>query len=914
MRLTPAQYAAVKALFETCLELPAAAREARIAQAALDEAALAELRSLLAHHDATAAPDLLDAPDAAQALAAESTSASDAAPPPERRGQRLGAWEITAFLGSGGMGEVWEARRADGQFEGVAAIKLLKRGMDSAAVLARFAQERNALARLSHPHIARLLDAGLSDEGLPFFVMERVDGRPIDRAAAGRPIAQRLGLFLQLADAVAHAHRAMLVHRDLKPGNVLVDAGDQVKLLDFGIAKALDPLETVPLPDAPRVDTTVAGQRPFTPHYASPEQVRGEPVTTATDIYSLGVLLYQLLTGARPTGRQASTPAEAARSVLEDEPTRPSRLSASDSLDPAFATTRRQLEGDLDNILLKALEKDPARRYASVDALRADVSAYLGGHPVSARAATRAYLWGKFVRRHRVSVSAAALAGLAVIFGGGAAAWQAQRAEAARAQAEQRLAQVRTMANELVFRYHDQIEKLPGAGPVREALLADAVRYLDGLRGEAAQDPRLARELAAAYYRVSLSQGVSQSSSRSDVGAAAATLAQALALSEHYAAREDTPLSELSEVADMWISQAEMRQRQGRLGEALASMARAEVLLDRALAREPEQAAALTSAVGLHGAMARMLGTSITHANLGRTTQALSHLDRALAHAQVLVRVAPGSESEHTLSFVLGERLNALQLAGRFDEAVERARELVARREAVVAREPDNMAFRYQSAGSRSGLAAALGFGGRHEEALRTMAEARALLDEAARRDAGNPAAQRNRVIFAMLTGRLHVLAGQMPQARPWLDQALAGFPGPATGDFLLDRWRADTQLWLARAWREADPAKALGFADEALAAMAKAGVPSSAASPPGPTASAVPARSPGSDENAARRWMVALIEGERALALQALGRSGEARAAAERAGAAWTAASPDGAVPGSLQRFATPVRALLGG
>ncbi|MBL8306098.1 MAG: serine/threonine protein kinase, partial [Rubrivivax sp.] len=273
----------LKALFDEAQALAPEARAAWLQAQGLDSATRAELDSLLAHHAAaeTAGPHRGD----------YLRSAS----PPEvlglAPGHRLGAWAVVRSLGSGGMGEVFEARRADGHYEGRAAVKLLKRGMDSAAVLERFARERQALARLVHPHIAALLDAGASAEGLPYFVMEYVDGQPIDAASRGRPLEARLQLFLQLADAVAHAHRNLLVHRDLKPGNVLVNGEGQVKLLDFGIAKALDPLE-----DADAAGATVGGVRPYTPNYASPEQVRGEPVSTATDIYSLGVLLYEMLT------------------------------------------------------------------------------------------------------------------------------------------------------------------------------------------------------------------------------------------------------------------------------------------------------------------------------------------------------------------------------------------------------------------------------------------------------------------------------------------------------------------------------------------------------------------------------------------------------------------------------------------
>jgi hypothetical protein len=295
-----AHWAQVKSLFETVVELPVARRETAIAQAGLDADSLTELRSSLAHHDQATGGHHFMALSAASPMSGE--AAQQASPSAARIGQRLGAWGIVRSVGAGGMGEVFEACRADGSYEGRAAVKLLKRGMDSSAVLRRFAQERQALARLSHPHIARLLDDGASAEGLLYFVLEFVDGQPIDVAVRGLNLEARLNLFLQLADAVAHAHRNLLVHRDLKPGNVLVDTEGQVKLLDFGIAKALDPLE------GNERNTTVGGQRPYTPNHASPEQVRDEPVSTATDINSLGVLLYQMLTGTRPTGRNATSP------------------------------------------------------------------------------------------------------------------------------------------------------------------------------------------------------------------------------------------------------------------------------------------------------------------------------------------------------------------------------------------------------------------------------------------------------------------------------------------------------------------------------------------------------------------------------------------------------------------------------
>ena len=491
-------WAAVRDLLERALALPAAQREPLLADPALDAGLVAEVRSLLAHEvrdDDDAAGSFLSSPAVASAL-----------PEPGREGQRCGSWRIRSRLGSGGMGEVWLAERSDGSYSAQAAVKVLKRGMDSAAVLARFAQEQQALARLQHPHIAHLIDAGRTDDGLPYFVMEFVQGRPIDQACDGQGIDTRLALFLQLADAVAHAHRNLLVHRDLKPSNVLVTAEGQVKLLDFGIAKALDPLEST---DA---SLTMAGERPYTPHYASPEQVRGEPVSTATDVYSLGVLLYVMLTGQRPYGRGATTPAEAARAVLEDEPTRPSSLSAGPQGDNRWLATRKRLQGDLDNILLKALAKPTERRYASVDALAADVRAHLGGYPVSARPPSAGYLLGRFVARNKASTAAAALALLAVLGGAGVALWQAHVAEAQRAVAaeqrqlaEKRFDDVRQFARTMLFDVDTALRDGPTAG--REKLVATALQYLDRLSAERLTDTALLRDVAEAYERVGDIQG-----------------------------------------------------------------------------------------------------------------------------------------------------------------------------------------------------------------------------------------------------------------------------------------------------------------------------------------------------------------------------------------------------------------------
>jgi len=381
--VTPERWREVKDLFDRAVDRPESERAAFLDTERRRDAELAaEVARLLDAH--AAAGEFLERPaiDHVRATA-----------PPAETPDRIGPWEIERELGHGGMGTVYLASRSVDGFRQTVALKVVRRGMDTEFVLQRFRGERRILAGLDHPGIARLLDGGSTEGGAPYFVMEYIDGRHLLEEARARdlPVRERLRIFLEVCDAVAYAHRHLVVHRDIKPSNVLVTAEGVPKLLDFGLAKLVRP-------DGEGADgRTETALRLLTPDYASPEQVRGEPVTTATDIYSLGVVLYELLTGKRPyrvTGRSAEA---IARAVCEEEPARPSAAAAA-------------LRGDLDNVVLMALRKEPERRYASVEQFAEDIRRHLDGRPVAARKDTLAYRTGKFIGRHKTSVAVSAAA------------------------------------------------------------------------------------------------------------------------------------------------------------------------------------------------------------------------------------------------------------------------------------------------------------------------------------------------------------------------------------------------------------------------------------------------------------------------------------------------------------------------
>jgi tetratricopeptide (TPR) repeat protein/tRNA A-37 threonylcarbamoyl transferase component Bud32 len=495
----------LKTLVAAVTRVSPEARDAWLLDACADDPDLkADVESLLAAREA--ADGFLETP--ALHVPEVARTVLDALDRERLRGRRIGPYSIVRMLGRGGMGVVYLATRADGAFDKTVAIKLVTGGGLDSQLLARFADERRILAGLDHPNIARLLDGGTTEDGTPYVVMEYVEGEPIDMYCRARrlSIRGRLELFRKVCAAVEYSHRRLVVHRDIKAGNILVTTDGTPKLLDFGIAKLLEPAA-----DAPQRTATLF--RALTPESASPEQLRGEPVTVATDVYSLGVLLYRLLTDEGPYQTLLDTEANITQAICHEQPLAPSaRLAASAHADAADRS--RAVRGDLDLIVLKALRKEPDRRYGSVQLLAEDVESHLVGRPVAAAPDSWHYRAGKFARRHRLGLAAAAATLTAIVAGTSIAVYQARvaRREAAIAEAqhmraERRFNDVRQLANSLIFDIHDSIRDLPGATPAKKLLIDRALQYLNSLSNEASGDVSLQRDLAAAYERVGTVQG-----------------------------------------------------------------------------------------------------------------------------------------------------------------------------------------------------------------------------------------------------------------------------------------------------------------------------------------------------------------------------------------------------------------------
>lgn len=559
--MNPERWARVRGVFDSALEQDPAQRTAFLQQACSgDQELLAEVRSLLASLDEST--KFMDHPlTPAVALSQQIDHVAGL------EGSSVGPYKLLRRVGTGGMASVYAAIRVDQHFHKIVALKLVKPGMDSEEILRRFCNERQVLAGLEHSHIARLLDGGTTERGLPYLVMEYVEGTPLDRHCDAHKLSvtERLIMFRTVCSAVQYAHQNLVVHRDIKPSNILVTPQGVPKLLDFGIAKLLRPDYS-----GDGVNLTRADLRPMTPEYASPEQMRGDPITTASDVYSLGVLLYELLTGHLPYRLKSHSPTELAQAVCEWEPERPSLAimrvepapasNAATTLTPEVVSERREgrpdklrrrLHGDLDMILLTALRKEPQRRYGSVEQFSQDIKRHLDGRPVSARKDVWTYRTAKFTRRHAAGLAVTFLVALALIVSTAVSVYYAREAQQQKAMALQ-------LAG-ILFEFDTSVRS--GLTQARKDFLDKVLDHLSQFSPNAAKDPALRKLLTEGYFRAGDLQGNLWGPNLGDKAGAKESYEKALALAEA-AVRYDP--------AD-GASQRDLAQARRRLGDLAAN-------------------------------------------------------------------------------------------------------------------------------------------------------------------------------------------------------------------------------------------------------------------------------------------------------------------------------------------------------
>jgi non-specific serine/threonine protein kinase/serine/threonine-protein kinase len=626
-------------------------------------------------------------------------------------GRQIGVYKLVREIGRGGMGTVFLAVRADDQYKKRVALKLVRRGMDTKDILRRFRHERQILASLNHPYIAQLLDGGTTEDGLPYFVMEYVAGQPITKHCDAQQlsIADRLKLFRQVCAAVHYAHQNLVVHRDLKPGNILITAEGTPKLLDFGIAKLLNPELS-----AQTLDPTATALRLMTPEYASPEQVRGEPVTTASDVYSLGVVLYELLTGHRPYRLKSRLPHEILRIVCEEDPERPStlihRVKTTDaegatqvSLMPEIVIRRREgqpnklrrrLQGDLDNIVLMAMRKEPQRRYATIDQFSEDLGRHLEGRPVVARKDEFGYRVEKFIVRHKTSVAAAAVVVASLLAGVVTTVWQAQVAKQQGARAEQRFEEGRKLAHLLIYKLHDEVEKLSGSTPARDLMVKGALEYLDGVNQGAGDHPTLQLELAEAYLKVGDVQGNPNNANLGNTAGAlqsyrkAQTIVAALSkrLPENAEGRRILALS-YNKIGDVLAMT-------GNTAGAIESRRQALPIFEALAQPNPADGQAQINLARCYLKLGDDLGNP-NFPNLGETNQALEYFRKAMTVAEALATRDPKQAAAHRYVYLSHERLaDALALTGDAAGALDHYKQSQTITARLLADDPSNSNYR----------------------------------------------------------------------------------------------------------------------------------------------------------------------------------------------------------------------------
>ncbi len=740
----PATWIQVRDILDEALQMPAEDRS-RYLDACLQPELRRYVNSLIVSYEK--ATEFLDQP--AVTLLAEPWQEAEL--PQPWIGRRIGPYLIENELGEGGMGTVFQAVRADDEYQKRVAIKLVKGGFASAFAIARFKAERQILASLEHPNISRLLDGGRTEEGYPYLVMEFVDGVPIDEYCDAHrlTISQRLQLFRSVCGAVQFAHQNLIIHRDLKPGNVLVTREGVPKLLDFGIAKLLSPDPLSPAPEQ-----TLGFVRMLTPEYASPEQVCGEAINTTTDVYSLGVVLYMLLSGHRPYQLSGASSQAFADLICHTEPVKPSEIVArtetigspgednAQTVTPEFVSAardtkpdklRRRLSGDLDKIVLMALRKDPRRRYSSVEQFSDDVRRHLEGLPVRAREDTLAYRGSRLVKRHKLGTVAVTVFVITLLGGIIMTMRQARIAGAERGRAERRFNDVRTLANSLVFDVHDSIKDLPGATPARKLLVQRALQYLDSLSHEASGDTSLQRELAAAYQKVGDVQGNPYNANLGDSAGALASYRKAAAIRESLSQHDPTNDALKWDLMSSYIAIGSILGASQDFPAAIASMRQAVSLAD-VLSPRTQDPVALDHAAGAFYFMANIMQDS------GDLAGALESYRKAISIRNSAQAATPHQKTllqTHVAGDYAG-MARVLARQGQLGSAIDAQRQATALMEGLSASDPTNATIRSFLAGSYQSLGTDLKDNGELDAGLQYLRRSQRIYQSLAAADPSN--------------------------------------------------------------------------------------------------------------------------------------------------------------------------------
>ena len=797
--MTPERWEQIRDVLGKALELAPGERSAFLNRAcSSDQSLRREVETLLASSNGVYS-SFLQSPELDDRLDTDSGIGSAGA---LEAGQLFAQrFQVLRRLGEGGMGQVWLAEQIAPVRRQVA-LKLIKAGMYDEAVVQRFQSERQSLAIMDHPAIAKVFDAGATPQGQPYFVMEYVPGLPITEYCDQKKlkIRDRLELFIQACEGVQHAHQKAIIHRDLKPPNILVvevDGKPVPRIIDFGLAKA-----TMPQAADERLFTR-PGHFVGTPGYMSPEQADPgmQDVDTRTDIYSLGVVLYVLLTGSQPfeTKQRPKQPLdEWLRKLREEEPPRPSTKVSTDrdqstSTAEARGTEPKQLvsalRGDLDCITMKALEKDRSRRYGTPSELAADIRRYLDQEPVVARPASAAYRSGKFIKRHRLALAVTAVFALVVLAGVVAIVREARVARTQQARAERRFNDVRKLANSLMFEVHDSIKDLPGSTPARKLLVSRALEYLDSLSHEAGSDVSLQRELASAYERVGDVQGNFYRSNLGDTAGALSSYQNAVAIREVLARGAPNDLEVQSDLADSYAKIASVARTMGEITKSVQKYRQSLAIREMLVQANPLSQNARYSLAGCHD----YIGDGDTLNTIPDWKGALEEYEKGLAGFESLLAINPKEVRVRRMVAVTKTKIGyVFESTDKTAEALKEYREALSILEVLVAEDRSNALLQHNLSVTHLSLGDIRAKLGEFGPARKEFLEAISIDESLSRADPADMRLARNLAMVHAHLGDSEMKAGHMEVALREYRKALAiaetrSASDPANGEAQLD-------------------------------------------------------------------------------------------------------------------------------